>query len=86
MYKVSWDAEALKDLKKIDAIRARSIFKKVEEYLVLDPKGLGKPLSHRYKYLYRYRYGKYRIIYEIIDKQIEIIVVKVGIRATVYEK
>jgi mRNA-degrading endonuclease RelE of RelBE toxin-antitoxin system len=46
MYKVIWEADAKKGLKKIDFTIARRIKAKVETYLVQDPIKLGKPLKH----------------------------------------
>jgi mRNA interferase RelE/StbE len=85
MCKVYWDADALKDLKRIDQNEAKKIVCKVELYLSKDPYNLGKVLSSQYRGLYRYRYGNYRIIYQIVNQKVEIIVVKIGYRSTVYK-
>lgn len=84
MYKVLWDTQSLDDLKKLDITDAKKIIDKVESYLSCNPKALGKPLSAEYKGLYRYRYRDYRIIYQLIEQEITIIIVKVGHRKEVY--
>ena len=84
MYKVLWDTQYLDDLKKIDITDAGKIIDKVEKYLSCSPKSLGKPLSAEYKGLYRYRYRDYRIIYQLVEQEITIIIVKVGHRKEVY--
>jgi mRNA interferase RelE/StbE len=85
MFKVLWDGESLGDLKKIAITEATKIVKKVENYLAQDPKNLGKQLSAEYSGLYRYRYGNYRIIYQVLEQDITIIVVKVGHMSKVYK-
>lgn len=83
IYTVKWDTAARTDLKKLDYKTAEKIIIKVDEYLVQDPQGLGKPLSHKYAGLLRYRFGNYRVIYEI-TKCNEIIIIKVGHRKDIY--
>ena len=84
MYSVLWDKQSLTDLKTIDKSEAVKIVKKVESYLKQDPLNLGKTLSGKFKGLFRYRFGNYRIIYEVINKQLNIIVVRVGHRSEIY--
>jgi mRNA interferase RelE/StbE len=85
MYKILWDSKALDDLRSLDKQIAVSIVKKLQEYLVRDPVHLGKPLTATYKGLYRYRYGDYRIIYEILSAKKTVVVTKVGHRSKIYE-
>ena len=84
MYKVIWKDEASEQLAKIDRTTAKKIKDKVKNYLVQDPINLGEPLSYEYQGLYRYRYGDYRVIYEIKNSELLIIVVKVGHRKEIY--
>ncbi|MCF8462959.1 MAG: type II toxin-antitoxin system RelE/ParE family toxin [Rickettsiaceae bacterium] len=51
----------------------------------LEPKKLGKMLSAEFSGLFRYRFGNYRVIYEIFDEQLRIVVVRVGHRSKVYD-
>ncbi|MDF2966093.1 MAG: Cytotoxic translational repressor of toxin-antitoxin system RelE [Rickettsiaceae bacterium] len=81
-YSVKWDEQSLEDLEKLDYSTAERIVKKIELYLVQDPLQLGKPLSNEYKGLYRYRFGNYRIIYEIDGN--EIVIIKIGHRKNIY--
>ena len=84
MFKVLWEKQAINDLKKLDKILAKKIVQRVDSYLLKNPLKLGKLLSAEYKGLYRYRYGDYRIIYQLIEQEVTIIIVKVGHRSTVY--
>ena len=58
--------------------------KRIENYLVKSPKELGKLLTGEYKGLYRYRYGDYRIIYEISMSEHTITITKIGHRSNIY--
>ena len=84
-YHVRWDTEALEDLKNLGHAEAKRIVKKVESHLAKDPLSLGKALRGNLSGLYRYRIGDYRVLYEIIQKEIVIEVVSVGHRKDVYE-
>jgi mRNA interferase RelE/StbE len=85
MYKVIWEADAKKGLKKIDFTIARRIKAKVETYLVQDPIKLGKPLKHEWQGHYRYRcFDNYRVIYQVKNEEILIIVVRVDHRKEIY--
>lgn len=84
MYKVIWEAEAEEGLTKIDFTTARKIKTRVENYLVHNPTKLGKPLKHEWQGHYRYRYGDYRIIYQVKNAKIVIVVVKVEHRSEIY--
>lgn len=85
-YGILWHENALKDLKKIDKDQARPIIEKVEQYLIKDPYRLGKPLTGHLKGFFRYRTGKYRVIYTIKEKELIILVLKIGKRDRVYKK
>ena len=84
MYKVVWKEETKKDLAKIDHIMVKKIAKKVETDLAQDPFNRGELLSYDWKGFYRYRFSDYRVIYQIQEKKLVILVVKVGHRREVY--
>lgn len=84
MFKIIWDEKAVNDLKKIDKSLAKKIILKVDNFLAKDPSKLGKPLTAEYKGLYRYRYGNYRIIYQLIEHKLIIIIVGIGHRSSIY--
>jgi len=84
LYKVIWKDEAEKCLTKIDKKMAQKIFNKVETYLAKYPINRGKSLDYDYKGYYSYRFSDYRVIYEIKEEQLVILVVKVGHRKEVY--
>jgi mRNA interferase RelE/StbE len=77
-YEVIWQAKVLEDLEAIDKKDASKIVQRVKTYLVQNPVGLGTPLRGIVKGLFRYRYGRYRIIYavDIAEKKIIVLHVK----------
>jgi mRNA interferase RelE/StbE len=82
-YKIKWDSRALKDLKKIDQKKVKSILKKVGE-LAKNPL-MGKPLKGEFQDYRRLRVGQYRVIYSVIKKIITIQILRVGSRGSVYK-
>jgi mRNA interferase RelE/StbE len=85
VYKVLWDTKTIKDLKKFDYSTAVKIVNKVENHLAKNPQSLGKALSGTYAGFSRYRFGDYRVIYQIKQSDLVIIILKVGHRSEVYE-
>ena len=86
MYKVVWRdkaKESLKEIARSDWLTAEKIRDKVEDILPRNPY-LGKPLTGKWKGCWRITFGRYRIIYEIQEVQLVIIVLKVGHRKEVY--
>ena len=85
MYKIIWKESVQDDFNDISPIMVFQIKKKIEDYLLQAPKELGKPLKGRYKGLYRYRFGNYRVIYSIATDEMLVTIIKVGHRKEVYE-
>src|SRR2546423_15649551 len=83
MYRVIWQKQAEEDLKKIgrsDPSTAQEIKSKVEGHLASNPKQNGKQLEYEWEDHYRYKVGKYRVIYQIEERQLIVLVVEVGER------
>ena len=85
-YQILWHKDAVQDLKKIDRKITLSIISKVEKYLARDPIKLGMPLKGNFKGFFRYRIGKFRVIYTIRENHLLILVLKVGKRVEVYDE
>ncbi len=86
---MSWtikiNSQAIKYLKKVDKSVQQKIImgiNKVKE--IEDPRKIGKALQGKYVGFWRYRLGDYRIICEIQDESITILVIKIGHRKEVY--
>ena len=63
---------------------AQKITIKVEKYLVKNPRQFGKPLTSQYKGCYRYRFGDFRVIYQVKEKELVILVLRAGHRKEIY--
>jgi mRNA interferase RelE/StbE len=85
---IEYDEGALADLKKLDRQIQREILDYMKERVgeAEDPRAFGKPLRHSKFGLWRYRVRDYRIICELRDAQLRVLVVALGHRSTVYEK
>jgi mRNA interferase RelE/StbE len=87
---VSWTINfsevALKQLKKLDKQIAKRIIDYLEKRICIvdDPKQQGKALAYNKSGLWRYRVGDYRIICQINDETITILVLEIGHRKDIY--
>ena len=84
MYKLFIDDKVVKDLRKIDKAWQTKIIANIKTKLVKDPY-LGKKLVGDLSPYYRYRVGDYRVLYEIVESKVLIIVVKIKHRKNVYK-
>ena len=88
MYKVRFTKNALKQLKKMDNSTAALITGWIRKNLegCDNPRIKGKSLTANRGGQWRYRVGDYRILAEISDSEITILVVNVGHRRDVYDE
>jgi len=86
VWKIEWEEEAVKELKKLDARAQRNIVRYLREKIATDqdPRRFGDPLRKELKGLWKYRIGQYRIICSIEDSNLLVLVVRVGHRRYVY--
>ena len=85
-YKVEYTEQAIKELKKIDKHTQFFILAWIEKNLVdcENPRQHGKGLTANHSGEWRYRVGDYRIIAEIEEDRVVILVLTVGHRREVY--
>jgi len=84
VYKVAYLDSVEEDLKKLDKAIVRKILTRIETYLACDPKELGKPLKGEFQGYWRYRWGDYRVIYKISEREILITILRISNRKDVY--
>lgn len=87
-WQIDFDKNAAKELKKLDNQVAIRILKFLKEKLLTakDPRELGEALKgSKLGEFWKYRIGSYRIIAEIIDNKMTILVIKIGDRKEVYK-
>ena len=87
MYKVVFSKDALKQLKKLDRSVAALIVGWIRKNLenCSDPRAHGKGLTANRSGQWRYRVGDYRILANINDAEITILVISVGHSRDIYE-
>lgn len=85
-WRVEYTAEAAKTLLSIDRQIAQRIKKYLSERIAGedDPRRFGEALVANLSGLWKYRVGDYRIIAEIQDENIVVLIVKIGHRSKVY--
>ncbi len=87
-WKIEFVPVAAKELRAIDTTHASRIVKFLSTRVAKldDPRSIGEALKGRLGQLWKYRIGDYRIIADIQDKRVLILVVRVGHRREVYKR
>ncbi len=85
---ITWSAEGVET---VDGVTVdRSVAKRITTFLrerlasVPDPRALGKPLRGPLRQYWRYRVGDYRLICDIQDQVLRILVIDIGDRKDIY--
>lgn len=86
-FHVELSGEALKQLKKLDKHTAALIVGWLRKNLegCVDPRQHGKGLTANRSGQWRYRVGDYRILAEIQDEKIIVLVLSIGDRSEIYK-
>lgn len=83
---VEYTETALKQLRKLDKPIARRVVDYLDDVSLLDdPRDRGKALTGDRAGIWRYRVGDYRVLCELIDSDIVILVVTVAHRREAYD-
>jgi mRNA interferase RelE/StbE len=82
----SFSDRALKQLRKLDLHTQREIVRYCEKRIAgtVDPRGFGHALTGTFRGLWRYRIGDYRLICELKDRELVVLVLTLGHRSDVY--
>lgn len=83
MYKISYKKSVEKDLRKLAVAQRKSIVVKIQA-LADDPHPIGATKLRGSSDLFRIRHTDYRIIYQVKNTQLIVMIVKVGHRREVY--
>lgn len=86
IFSVEYTQQAVKELKKLDKHTRALIFSWIEKNLVgcEDPRIHGKGLTANRSGQWRYRIGDYRLIAEILEDKVVILILSVGHRRDIY--
>ncbi len=88
---MSWDykisARALKQLQKLGHEPSRRIFAYLDKRVAgnKDPREVGKSLKGELGEFWRFRVDDYRILCELKDKELIVLVVRIGHRRDIYD-
>ncbi len=87
MWKVEFDNRARKELQKLAPSIQQCILKWLKKNIEDrdDPGQFGKPLKGNYKGFWRYRSGNWRIICQLRDKKLTVLVVRINHLRDIYE-
>lgn len=86
-WRIEIDKDVQREMKKLDKQVAKRITAELREVSQLDdPRSMGKGLTGNLAGLWRYRVGDYRIICDIEDGVLLILVVNVAHRREVYKR
>jgi len=85
-WKVEFENQARKELKKVDPQQAKQIVKYLFERIAgdNDPYRFGESLKYDLSGLWKYRIGDYRVICHIESDKMIVLVVRIGHRKGVY--
>lgn len=83
MFEVRFKKSVEKDLRAIPKVDKKRLLEQIGKILAKDPYR-GKALTGEFKGLYRWRTGRFRVIYEIQNNRLVILVLKIGHRKDVY--
>lgn len=86
MWNVEFDRRAVKDLDRLGTADQRRVVHFIDDRLLSggDPRSLGAALKGKLSGLWRYRVGDIRIIAQIEDDRLVILVVGMGKRSEIY--
>jgi len=85
-WKIEYAETAQRQLAGIDQKVAKSIMRYLDERVATDedPRRFGDPLKRDLSGLWKYRVGAFRIIVEIQEDRVVVLVVRIGHRSKVY--
>ena len=89
VWRIEFDSRAVKELSKFDRPIQRRILKALRDRIatLVDPRSIGEALrGEELGRFWKYRIGAYRVICDIRDEDIVILVIRIGDRKEVYEK
>ena len=87
MWTIEFDERAQRELAKLDRPIAKRIWRFLKDRIAPsdDPRAFGKPLQHNLAGKWRYRVGDYRILCNIEDDNLIVLVVEIGHRSSIYD-
>ena len=81
-FQIIWSEPAAKQLKKLDHSVAKRIFNKVSELENNPYRNVKKLVNYPY---FRLRVGEYRVVINIKNSELQVLILKVGNRKNIYK-
>ncbi|MDD2863433.1 MAG: type II toxin-antitoxin system RelE/ParE family toxin [Methylococcales bacterium] len=83
---IEFKRKAAKALDDLDESTQNKLIQFIEQLQKIEnPRSLGKALNGKFKGLWRYRQGNYRIICDIKDDKLVILLLEIGHRSKIYK-
>ena len=84
---IEYSSAALRHLRKLGRATAAEILDYMDNRIApaQNPRAFGKPLRHDKHGLWRYRVRDFRVICELDDERMFVVVLGIGHRSTIYE-
>jgi len=84
---IEFDRDALADLQRLDRVVQKRILRYLRKRIAPadDPRQFGKPLRKELYGLWRYRLGDYRIVCQIREQVMVVLVVRIAHRSRAYD-
>lgn len=88
IWTIEWDERAVKELKKLDKQAQKDIIQYLKSRIATEesPRRFGKPLIGNKAGLWRYRVKHYRIICNIEDERLVVLVLRTSHRKDAYKR
>ena len=84
-WRVEYTDTARTQLRKLDRSTARRILDYMDHRVATeDPRRVGQPLTGPLGKLWRYRVGRFRVVCDLQDEAVRVLVVRIGRRDEVY--
>ncbi len=84
-YRIEWKPSALRELKRIDRQVIGRIVQAIER-LADDPFAAGVRKLRGAEHTYRLRVGEYRVVYEVVEAKLTVVIVRVRHRRDAYRR
>lgn len=85
MWHIKWDDRSRKELRSLDTPIQNKILKYLRERVMNNPRSFGRELVGNKAGLWRYRIEDYRLICQLKNDQLVVLVVAVGHRKEIYD-
>lgn len=84
MWQIKWDDRARKELRSLDVPVQNKILNYLQQRVRDNPRHFGRELGGNKAGLWRYRIGDYRLICQVRDDHLVILIIAVGHRKEIY--